>query len=84
MSSESGVGEKKNSVDLVTEYDVRVEELVQAELKAQFPGLFFVSLTRSYLISALILRESIGEESYAAGSRPPITDAPTFCVDPIG
>lgn len=27
---------------------------------------------------------SIGEESYAAGSRPPLTDAPTFCVDPIG
>ncbi len=38
VSSESGVGEKKNSVDLVTEYDVRVEELVQAELKAQFPA----------------------------------------------
>lgn len=37
-SSESGVGEKKNSVDLVTEYDVRVEELVQAELKTQFPA----------------------------------------------
>ncbi|KJA28440.1 hypothetical protein HYPSUDRAFT_177509 [Hypholoma sublateritium FD-334 SS-4] len=65
-SSESGVGEKKNSVDLVTEYDVRVEELVQAELKTQFPAFSF-----------------IGEESYAAGSRPPITDAPTFCVDPI-
>jgi myo-inositol-1(or 4)-monophosphatase len=29
-SSESSVGEKKNSVDLVTEYDVRVEELVQS------------------------------------------------------
>lgn len=27
---------------------------------------------------------SIGEESYAAGSRPPLTDEPTFCVDPIG
>lgn len=27
---------------------------------------------------------SIGEESFAAGARPPLTDAPTFCVDPIG
>ncbi|KAF8203958.1 hypothetical protein BJ912DRAFT_895941 [Pholiota molesta] len=65
-SYESGVGEKKNSVDLVTEYDVKVEKLVQDELKTQFPTFSF-----------------IGEESYAAGSRPPLTDAPTFCVDPI-
>ena len=27
---------------------------------------------------------SIGEESYSAGTRPALTDAPTFCVDPIG
>ena len=27
---------------------------------------------------------SIGEESFAAGSRPEMTDEPTFCVDPIG
>ncbi|KAF9486546.1 inositol monophosphatase [Pholiota conissans] len=65
-SYESGVGEKKNSVDLVTEYDVKVEKLVQDELKAQFPTFSF-----------------IGEESYSAGARPPLTDAPTFCVDPI-
>ncbi len=36
-SSESGVGEKKNSVDLVTEYDVRVEELVKKELSTKYP-----------------------------------------------
>ena len=36
-SSESDVNEKKNSVDLVTEYDVRVEELVKKEIKEQFP-----------------------------------------------
>ncbi|KAH9486466.1 Protein qutG [Psilocybe cubensis] len=65
-SSESGVGEKKNSVDLVTEFDVKVEELVKKELKSQYPTFQF-----------------IGEESYAAGSRPPLTDTPTFCVDPI-
>ncbi|KAJ6609363.1 hypothetical protein B0H10DRAFT_2297879 [Mycena sp. CBHHK59/15] len=60
------VNEKKNSVDLVTEYDVRVEELVKREISQKYPSFKF-----------------IGEESYAAGSRPPLTDEPTFCVDPI-
>lgn len=32
------VNEKKNSVDLVTEYDVRVEELVREEIKKAYPG----------------------------------------------
>lgn len=36
-SKNSDVIEKKNSVDLVTEYDVRVEELVKKELKIQYP-----------------------------------------------
>jgi hypothetical protein len=27
---------------------------------------------------------SIGEESSSAGARAPLTDEPTFCVDPIG
>jgi myo-inositol-1(or 4)-monophosphatase len=36
-SKDSDVNEKKNSVDLVTEYDVRVEELVKNELKTQYP-----------------------------------------------
>ncbi|KAK2464767.1 hypothetical protein APHAL10511_003185 [Amanita phalloides] len=65
-SSQSGVGEKMNSVDLVTEYDVKVEEFVKGEFKAKFPDFGF-----------------IGEESYSAGVRPALTDAPTFCVDPI-
>jgi myo-inositol-1(or 4)-monophosphatase len=60
------VGEKKNAVDLVTEYDVKVEELVRGEIAAVYPHFQF-----------------IGEESYSAGTRPPLTDAPTFCVDPI-
>ena len=29
--------EKKNSVDLVTEYDVRVEELVKREISTAYP-----------------------------------------------
>lgn len=37
-ASSSNVEEKKNSVDLVTEYDVRVEKLVQSELKAKYPA----------------------------------------------
>ncbi|KAK7063936.1 inositol-1-monophosphatase [Favolaschia claudopus] len=60
------VNEKKNSVDLVTEYDVRVEELVKKEIATKYPNFQF-----------------IGEESYSAGSRSPLTDEPTFCVDPI-
>jgi myo-inositol-1(or 4)-monophosphatase len=39
-SSGPGVGEKKNSVDLVTEYDVKVEELVKKELKSQYPSFY--------------------------------------------
>ena len=35
--SSSNVEEKKNSVDLVTEYDVRVEKLVQSELETKYP-----------------------------------------------
>jgi myo-inositol-1(or 4)-monophosphatase len=31
------VDEKKNSVDLVTEYDVKVEELVKGELSGRYP-----------------------------------------------
>lgn len=37
-SGDSNVAEKKNSVDLVTEYDVRVEQLVQSELKSKYPS----------------------------------------------
>jgi len=65
-ASSKDVSEKKNSVDLVTEYDVKVEELVKKEIKETYPEFKF-----------------IGEESYAAGARPGLTDDPTFCVDPI-
>ncbi|VDC04207.1 unnamed protein product [Peniophora sp. CBMAI 1063] len=65
-ASASDINEKKNSVDLVTEYDVRTEELVKGEIKKKYPDFGF-----------------IGEESYSSGTRPPLTNAPTFCVDPI-
>ncbi|KZS99943.1 uncharacterized protein LAESUDRAFT_816775 [Laetiporus sulphureus 93-53] len=51
--SSGNVNEQKNPVDLVTEYNVKVESF-------------------------------IGEESYAAGARPFLTDEATFCVNPIG
>ena len=35
--SSGNVDEKKNSVDLVTEYDVKVEELVKGELGKKYP-----------------------------------------------
>ncbi|KAH9952249.1 hypothetical protein BGW80DRAFT_1440907 [Lactifluus volemus] len=65
-ASAGGVGEKKNAVDLVTEYDVKVEDLVRGEIARGYPHFQF-----------------IGEESYSSGTRPPLTDVPTFCVDPI-
>ncbi len=37
IRTSSAVDEKKNSVDLVTEYDVRVEELVKGKLSAEYP-----------------------------------------------
>ncbi|KAG9313908.1 myo inositol monophosphatase [Chiua virens] len=67
IQSASDVNEKKNSVDLVTEYDVAVENLVMSEIKKAYPTFKF-----------------IGEESYSTGTRPDLTDEPTFCVDPIG
>ncbi|KDQ18209.1 hypothetical protein BOTBODRAFT_63897 [Botryobasidium botryosum FD-172 SS1] len=61
-----GVGEKKNAVDLVTEWDVKVEEMIKREVAAAYPSFKFM-----------------GEESYSSGDRQPLTDEPTFCVDPI-
>lgn len=37
IAASGDVNEKKNSVDLVTEYDVRVEELVMEEIKKAYP-----------------------------------------------
>ena len=38
IRASGAANEKKNSVDLVTEYDVRVEELVKRELSAKYPS----------------------------------------------
>jgi len=37
-SGPGSVGEKKNAVDLVTEYDVKVEELVRNEIALVYPN----------------------------------------------
>ena len=37
IRASGAMDEKKNSVDLVTEYDVRVEELVKREISAAYP-----------------------------------------------
>ena len=37
-ASASDIGEKKNSVDLVTEYDVKVEELVKNKIAKAYPN----------------------------------------------
>ncbi|KAG1813966.1 myo inositol monophosphatase [Suillus subaureus] len=42
IQSTSDVNEKKNSVDLVTEYDVAVEELVKSEIAMAYPSFKFI------------------------------------------
>jgi myo-inositol-1(or 4)-monophosphatase len=37
MHSVSDIGEKLNAVDLVTEYDVKIEELVKSECARAYP-----------------------------------------------
>ncbi|KAJ5633038.1 hypothetical protein N7490_009377 [Penicillium lividum] len=60
----SGTGSKKNSADLVTEYDRAVEKMISTSLKEKYPDYEFH-----------------GEETYDPSR--PLTDAPTFIVDPI-
>lgn len=38
IQSSSDVNEKKNAVDLVTQYDVAVENLVMGEIKRAYPA----------------------------------------------
>ncbi|KAG2341936.1 myo inositol monophosphatase [Suillus weaverae] len=42
IQTTSDVNEKKNSVDLVTEYDVAVEELVKSEIAKAYPSFKFI------------------------------------------
>lgn len=38
LGGSSGIDSKKNSVDLVTEWDVKVEEIVQNAVKEKYPN----------------------------------------------
>jgi len=42
LASSEGVNEKKNSVDLVTDWDLRVEQLVRDEIRAVYPDFKFI------------------------------------------
>ncbi|OSD01169.1 inositol monophosphatase [Trametes coccinea BRFM310] len=58
IRASGAMDEKKNSVDLVTEYDVRVEELVKRELSAKYPSFKFIG-EESYAAGA---RTSLTDE----------------------
>ncbi|OCF62211.1 myo-inositol-1(or 4)-monophosphatase [Kwoniella mangroviensis CBS 10435] len=65
-TSKNDAAAKMNSVDLVTETDKAVEDMIKAAIAERYPSHKF-----------------IGEESHAAGDRPPLTDEYTWIVDPI-
>lgn len=52
----SAVNEKKNSVDLVTEYDVRVEELVKKEISSKYPNFQLCVVSPALLYSNTSIR----------------------------
>ncbi|THH10526.1 hypothetical protein EW146_g8345 [Bondarzewia mesenterica] len=81
-ASASDIAEKKNSVDLVTEYDVKVEELVKREIASRYPT-FKLCVSFFYLSFGVFVQTPIGEETWSSGTRPTLTEEPTFCVDPI-
>ncbi|KAI9569487.1 myo inositol monophosphatase [Boletus coccyginus] len=83
IQASSDVNEKKNSVDLVTQYDVAVENLVMGEIKKAYPAFKLYVTFLAFANALYMLDDSIGEESFSGGSHPVITDEPTFCVDPI-
>ncbi|PGH17525.1 hypothetical protein AJ79_01125 [Helicocarpus griseus UAMH5409] len=60
----NSVDSKKNTSDLVTEYDRAVESMISTELRSRYPHYEFM-----------------GEETYSPSK--PLTNAPTFIVDPI-
>ncbi|XP_063235054.1 inositol monophosphatase 1-like [Bacillus rossius redtenbacheri] len=65
--SEKKVSKKTHAADLVTGYDTRVEVFLISSLKRKYPS-----------------HQFIGEESsFAEGSPPALSDAPTWIIDPI-
>ena len=68
IAASGSVDEKKNSVDLVTEYDVRVEELVKDEISKVYPG--FQLCVRAFDVGGTIT------DTTAASERSPILSEP--------
>ena len=48
IQSEHSIGEKKNSVDLVTQYDVAVEDLVRSQCAQAYPSFALSVNTNMY------------------------------------
>ena len=55
-ASPGSVGEKKSAVDLVTEYDVKVEELVRNEIARAYPHFHLLAVPRFFLPAFLTPR----------------------------
>ncbi|EJD54390.1 inositol monophosphatase [Auricularia subglabra TFB-10046 SS5] len=68
LSTTGDIAQKASAVDLVTEWDVKVEQLIRAEIDKAWPGFEFIG------------EESF---SAGTDGRPRLTEEPTFCVDPI-
>ncbi|KAJ5392372.1 Inositol monophosphatase 2 [Penicillium cosmopolitanum] len=87
----SGPGSKKNSADLVTEYDRAVETMISTSLKEKYPDYAPTPppLTPTYYTLTFIL--TLGSNMLSPAStakkptpqQPPLTNAPTFIIDPI-
>ncbi|KAF8557689.1 carbohydrate phosphatase, partial [Imleria badia] len=76
IQSFSFIDENNNSADLVTEYDVAVENLVMTKIKNAYP-----SFQRSWTISRPFASRC--HVRLALGRLQRLRDDPTFCVHPI-
>lgn len=95
LQKDIDVMEKSSPVDLVTETDQRVEQLIISSIKEKFPshrypGGVDSDPSPSYLwrhndpfVCFLWFCSFIGEESVAAGAPSVLTDNPTWIIDPI-
>ncbi|CAG5896135.1 unnamed protein product [Menidia menidia] len=96
LQKDIAVMQKSSPVDLVTETDQKVEQLIISSIKEKYPTHRYpASLGRSsasfYVILVVPEKELwsknaiffIGEESVAAGAPSVLTDNPTWIIDPI-
>lgn len=80
----TGFDEKKNTADLVTETDQNTEKLVCEAIKDKYPDHKYVGCVPHPAPQVLAnLCRFIGEETWAAGEHPTLTNEPTWIIDPI-